>query len=234
MRRREINERSPVRVLDASIRGGLGQGNLGVVIARKGVGKTAFLVGVALDDLMRGRKVLHVSLEHDAEKVRTYYDDIFQDLSHTQEMEDVWKVRLEMERNRRIHCYMGDTFSIEKLAGAVAFKRDHGDFAPVAIMIDGFPFETSTAADMNALREVAREADAELWLSAITHRDATTNEHGVPEPIAHVEEQVDVILRMAHDTRAVHVSLLKDHDNPEVPDLKLALDPTTMLLRREG
>jgi len=42
-----------------------------------------------------------------------------------------------------------------------------------------------------------------------------------------------VILRMAHDTKAVHVSLLKDHDNPEVSDLKLALDPRTMLLVRE-
>ncbi len=43
-----------------------------------------------------------------------------------------------------------------------------------------------------------------------------------------------MILQMAHDTKAVHVTLLKDHDNPEVSDLKLALDPTTMLLMRES
>ena len=59
MHRKEINERSPLRVLESSIHGGLGAGKLGVVVARHGVGKTAFLVGVALDDLMRGRKVLH-------------------------------------------------------------------------------------------------------------------------------------------------------------------------------
>ena len=49
MHRKEINERSPMRVLEQSIHGGLGRGNLGVVVARHGVGKTAFLVGVALD-----------------------------------------------------------------------------------------------------------------------------------------------------------------------------------------
>jgi KaiC/GvpD/RAD55 family RecA-like ATPase len=233
MRRKEINERSPVRVLEASIRGGLGTGNIGVIIARHGVGKTAFLVGVALDDLMRGRKVLHVSLEHDSERVRSYYDEIFMDLAHRRELEDVWKVRLEVERNRRIHCYLDDTFSTEKLNEALAFMREHGDFRPVAVMIDGYSFGSATPADIDALRRIAEECDAELWMSAITHREAIMNENGVPEPVAHLEQNVDVILRMAHDSKAVHVSLLKDHDSAEVPDLKLALHPTTMLLETE-
>ena len=47
-------------------------------------------------------------------------------------------------------------------------------------------------------------------------------------PVSINEGDLDVILAMAHDGKAVHVSLLKDHDNPEVPDMKLALDPTTM------
>ena len=38
MHRKDINERSPLRVLDKSIHGGLGRGNIGVVIARTGVG----------------------------------------------------------------------------------------------------------------------------------------------------------------------------------------------------
>ena len=55
MYRKELNERSPLRLLENSIHGGLGRGNLGVVVARHGVGKTAFLVGVALDDLLRSK-----------------------------------------------------------------------------------------------------------------------------------------------------------------------------------
>jgi len=233
MRRREINERSPVRVLEASIHGGLGTGNIGVVIARHGVGKTAFLVGVALDGLLRGRRVLHVSLEQDSERVRALYDSVFMDLAHERALEDVWKVRLEMERNRRIHCYLGSSFSVAKLGEALGFLREHGEFRPEAIMIDGYPFSSATAEQMRELRRIAEQCEAELWMSAVTHRESIMNDHGVPEPVAHVEGEVDVILRMAHDTRAVHLSLLKDHDNPDVSDLKLALDPTTLLLMRE-
>jgi hypothetical protein len=233
MHRKELNERSPVRVLEASIHGGLGRGNIGVVVARQGVGKVAFLVGVGLDDLMRGRKVLHVSLEYSSDKVREYYDDIFQDMAHKRELEDVWKVRLDLERNRRIHCYMGGTFSMKKLQDAIRFMKEHGDYVPSAIMIDGYDFDNARPEDLRKLREIAEEAEAEVWMSANTHRDSLMSEAGVPEPVAHLEGEIDVILRMAHDTKAVHISLLKDHDNPRVSDLKLALDPTTLLLVRE-
>ena len=60
MDRKQINDQSPLRILEQSSHGGLGRGNLGVVMARAGVGKTAFLVHIALDTLLRDRKVFHV------------------------------------------------------------------------------------------------------------------------------------------------------------------------------
>jgi len=234
MRRKEINERSPIRVLEESIHGGLGAGNIGIILARHGVGKTAFLVGVALDDLMRGRKVLHISLEHSSDRVRSFYDEVFTDLARESEMEDVWKVRLEVERNRRIHCYLDGTFSIDKLTEALGFMGTHGEFKPDAVIIDGFPFNDADHSQMDQLRAIAQQIGCEMWMSAHTHREAVMNEKGVPEPIAHLESKCDVILRMAHDDKAVHVSLLKDHDSEKVSDLKLALDPTTLLLMQES
>ena len=233
MQQKELNERSPLRVLHQSIHGGLGRGNIGVVVARHGVGKTAFLVGVGLDELLRGECVLHVSLDQTAERVRTYYDEIFAELSHAEGLADVWKVRLEIERRRRIHCYLGGTFSVERLREALAFMKQHGEFTPQTLLIDGYGFAGATRADLEGLRSVAVELGAELWMSAVTSRAATRDAHGVPEPVAHLWESIDVILYMGHDGRAVHVGLLKDHDNPEVSELKLALDPTTLLLFRE-
>lgn len=234
MKRKEINERSPIRVLEASIHGGLGAGNIGVILARHGVGKTAFLVGVALDDLMRGRKVLHISLEHSSDRVRSFYDEVFTDLARESAMEDVWKVRLEVERNRRIHCYLDGTFSVGKLTEALGFMGTHGEFKPDSVIIDGFPFGDAEVTQVEQLREIAGNIGCEMWMSAHTRREAIMNEHGVPEPIAHLESTFDVILRMAHDDKKVHVSLLKDHDNEKVSDLKLALDPTTLLLMQES
>jgi hypothetical protein len=233
MHRKEIHERSPLRVLERSIHGGLGRGNLGVVVARHGVGKTAFLVGVATDDLMRGRKVLHVSAEHSVDRVCVFYDEIFAELAHSQGLEDVWKVRLEVERNRRIHSCAARGFALGRVREALDLMRGYEEFMPSTIVIDGLDFRELGADDLAALRGLAREADAELWMSAITTRDAPRNERGVPEPVAHLERSIDVILTMGHDGSAVHVGLLKDHDSPLVSELRLALDPRTLLLVRE-
>jgi hypothetical protein len=199
MRRKEVNERSPLRVLEQSIHGGLGPGNIGVIVARHGLGKMAFLVGVGLDDLMRGRKVLHVSLDYPVDKIVAYYDEIFADLAREKELADVWRVRTDMERNRCIHSYPDGKFSTARLRDALTFYRDH----------------------------------TEIWMSAHTSRDAKIDDQGIPEPVSHVKDSIDVILRMAHDGEHVQISLLKDHDNPRVSDLNLTLDPTTLLLVKE-
>lgn len=233
MYRKDLNERSPLRVFEKSIHGGLGRGNIGVAVGRHGVGKTAFLVGVALDDLMRSRKVLHVALEQPVEKVREYYDEIFMDLARSSQLEDLGRERLEMERNRNIHTYLGHCFSAERLAEAIGFLRDYMDFSPDAIMIDDFDFDTTTPEALARLRGVVRQANAEMWMTAVTHREASRDARGIPSPLSGLQEAFDVIVSLAHDGRAVHIRLLKDHESPAVSDLTIALDPTTMLLMQE-
>ena len=233
MHRKDLNDRSPYRVFENSIHGGLGRGNLGVVVGRHGVGKSAFLVGFALDDLLRGKNVLHVALGKPMWKVREYYDEIFDDLARTSGLENAGATYREMERHRNIHAYLGRTFSIEKLVSDLAVLKEHADFHPAAILIDGVEFERMTPEDLAAYRKVAQTHDAELWMTAIAHRDSVYNEHGVPEPMAHLEGALDVIIRLYHDGKAVHVHLLKDHDNPNVSPARVALDPVTMLLIQE-
>jgi hypothetical protein len=54
---KKVHERSPLRVFERSIHGGLGAGNLGVILCAPAWAETAFMVGIALDSLMRGSKV---------------------------------------------------------------------------------------------------------------------------------------------------------------------------------
>ena len=233
MRRKELNERSPLRALEQSIHGGLGRGHLGVVVARHGVGKTAFLIGVALDSLLRDLKVLHISLDHSMQRVRSFYDELFQDLAHERELENVWKVRIDVERNRRIHCFAAHAFSLARLRETLAFMRDHSEFAPDKIVVDGVDFEQIEPSELTEWKEIAVVANAELWMSANTTRAAGRSSTGVPNPVAQHEDAVDVILSMAHDGKRVHVALHKNHDNPAIPELNIALDPTTLLLVTE-
>ena len=233
MHRKDLNERSPLRLLEQSIHGGLGRGNIGVVAARHGLGKSAVLVGIALDDLMRGRKVLHVALDERFDKIRDYYDEIFMDLAKTANLQDIGTERREVEQYRNIHTYVGNIFSIAKLREAIAFLNTYMDFYPAALILEGYRFEQATKENMDELRQIAREIDGELWMSAVTHRESKMNERGIPEPVAHLEDSIDVILALEQGDKSVTLRLLKDHSNPDVSPSHVALDPTTLLLIQE-
>ena len=227
---KELSERNPLRLFEHSIHGGLGPGNIGVVVARHGLGKTAFLVGIAIDDAIRGRKVLHVSLDKTVNHVREFYDEIFMDLAHSTNLEDLGSARLEMERHRMIHTYVGGTYSTDKLRQSMQFLKEIAHFEPACLIIQGFAFDQATVADIEALRKLASEFNVELWMTAPTHRDAPLDDRGIPASLSKIASAIAVIVQMTDDGGSVKLSLLKDHDNPNVAKLTLALDPSTMLL----
>ena len=232
MYRKEVNKRSPMRVFERSIHGGLGPGNIGVVMARHGVGKTAFLVGLALDYLMRDRKVLHVDTKNPAERVREFYDEVFHELAETSALADKMTTQLQIERNRMIHTFVGDGLSMERVRGALGYMREHMDFVPSAIILDGYPdWETVTEEQIVELKKLASDVGCELWLSAFTHREGQKkDERGVPEEVAKFDGQLSVLLELRPEGNHVKLQLLKDHDNSNLADLHIELEPNTLLL----
>ena len=116
MYRKFVNARSPLRLLEKGLHGGLGAGNLGVVIAGHGVGKTSVLVGVALDELLRSGRVLHVCLDDTVAHVRAYYDTVFEDLAATTHLENEAEVHAEVDRLRNIRVYPPNALTASKLA----------------------------------------------------------------------------------------------------------------------
>lgn len=67
--------------LDHHLKGGLGQGELGFILAPPGRGKTLALVNIGAHALKRGKKVLHVTLEIKARIVAKRYDCCLSDAS---------------------------------------------------------------------------------------------------------------------------------------------------------
>lgn len=221
-----------MRVFERSIHGGLGAGNIGVVMARHGVGKTAFLVGLALDDLMRDRKVLHVDTEDPAERVREFYDEIFHELASSNGLADRMTTQLQIERNRMIHTYMGRTFSLDRVRGALGYMREHMDFVPSAIILDGYPLWASASEqDLVELKKLATEVGCELWLSAYTHREGQEKDaRGVPLEVSRFDAYISVLLELRPEGNHVRLQLIKDHDNPDPASLHIELEPNTLLL----
>lgn len=231
MYRKDVNERSPLRLLDRTIHGGLGPGHLGVVLARAGVGKTAFLVQLGLDDLLRERKVLHVCVDSTIERVRAWYDELFADLCRYTKLADPAAARLLVERHRMIQAY-SDGFSAERLRSVATILREHAGFVPQAILVDGLDWKTLDRDEVRVLKQLAAEAGAELWATVLTHRHVIGSEEpeDLPPPCERFDDLIDVAVFMAPKGDRVDLRLLRDHDSRRLIATTLELEPVTLRL----
>ena len=77
MVKKELLQRSPVRAFEKAIDGGLGPGEIGIICAPPGLGKTSVLVQIALDKLLQDKKIIHISFTQHADYILSWYEDIF-------------------------------------------------------------------------------------------------------------------------------------------------------------
>lgn len=234
MQLNQVNENSPIRILERSCRGGLAPGELGVVMARAGVGKTAFLVQIGLDHALRAQPVLHVALGQDLEHVRSWYDALFDDLARTTALEERDQVRAGVDTHRIIQAYADATFPHQRLDDLVALYGKTG-FTPKTILVDGLDWERGSvverAAELGALKQIAKRLGAVLWVSAQTHRDETpAHPTQITPPCADYAELIALAVFLEPEGQHVSVRVLKAHDNTVAPDTHLQLHPDTMRL----
>jgi KaiC/GvpD/RAD55 family RecA-like ATPase len=134
--------RSPRTLLERDGYPGPGPGKLALVMSRAGVGKTALLVGIGIDALLSGQKVLHVALDRSVDKIRNWYDDVLTEMLRREKKLQHWPaLQLEVERRRHIHTYVGQSFSVERLHSATVLLRDAMEFEPNVIIVDRLDLE---------------------------------------------------------------------------------------------
>jgi len=247
---KEVNEHSPLRILEKSIHGGLGKGNLGVVMARAGVGKTACLVQIGLDDLMRGKDVLHVALGQTLEHVQSWYDALFDDLAARTRLDDRETVRAQVTKHRIIKAFSDHSLPPERLERTLAMFAQHMSFKPTAILIDGYDWSgghvqrdpgqsliplAPVAADLGSLKSIVKRIGAELWISAQTHRGETgSHPTRLTPPCAAYEKLIDVAVFLEPHGHHIDLRLLKDHEGLAPIETRLHLHPDTLSLVSEG
>jgi hypothetical protein len=223
-----LNARSPLRILEKSLHGGLGRGNVGVVLAGRGVGKTAFLVNLAIDELLRGSSVLHVALDQTVAHVRTFYDTVFAELASTTHLDNTQVAQAAADRKRSIRAYPSTGFTASKLREAVKVESEVAG-APALIIVQGWNLDATPRDELAELRALAAELRAEIWLTA---HCAGEKVGPIPAALANVKDLVSVVLALEPADGHVALRALKDHENPDVSALHVALDPRTLLLVR--
>ena len=230
----EVNPYSPIRLLERAGSPALGPGEMGLVMGSKGVGKTSCLVQIAIDHMLHGRSVAHVSLEQPVGRVRDWYDECLK------ELEEAWSAltvdaaaHLAFERRRHIFSYHHHPFTGEHLGQQLRLVAEHQAFKPDVIIVDGFEFDTSHEAALAGIKEVARHLEAALWMSATATQFQYVPAPGeVPEPCGRVADQIDTLLFIETAGQGPHLRLVM-HGHAAVKqldELRTPLDPKTLLV----
>ncbi len=227
---KDFGSLSPLRILEKSGEKGLGRGNLGVLIARAGVGKTACLIHFALDKLLSREKLVHVSLEDGPEKVTSYYRVIYSELIKALEVEDEQELRMLMEHNRMILAFLNRSFDMARLRQNLLNLAEKVGFRADCLIVDGLDFDEAGRELFEDFKALAAEFQVEIWFSARSHRHLTeTSRDGVPHPCHRVEDLFSLIMQLVPETSGIYLRLLKDHGRPLPPESRIRLDPNTFL-----
>ena len=112
MENNDVFFQNPLRHLGQNTEEILPKGGFGAILARAGVGKTSFLIQIALDYLLREINVLHISLNDPVDKVCLWYEEVFRNIASNwdkKQMKENWETLLP----RRFIM----TFKVEGLPG---------------------------------------------------------------------------------------------------------------------
>ncbi|MHC1693217.1 MAG: hypothetical protein AB9828_09345 [Sphaerochaetaceae bacterium] len=229
----ELNALSPLRAFDQSLNGGLGKGNLGVLVSRHGIGKTACLVHLATDKLFRNEHIIHVSFSGNVEHVINWYKEVFREISEGKSLADAASVYNEILTNRVVMNFSQENVSIDKVLGSLETLIKQGSFEADAVMFDGYKLTLATEEDVRKIKQFAMDMRLEVWFSVSPVRpDVVFDENGVPNSIMKYKHLIDVLIGLKYNENMdkVIMTVVKDHDveNPKL--MRVSLNPKTMLI----
>jgi AAA domain len=183
----------------AGLRSALGAGarppgSLGVIAARPGVGKTAVLVQIALDAMVDGQKVLHVSLHDTVDHTRVHYDEVLRALGEGPRSRSFAspEALVRLERSRTIQSCHHRPFDVPAIERNLDVLADAAHFTPQLVMVDGFASAAALAEHLPALRALAVARQVELWV-AVASED--------PQPL----QPTDLLVRLTAAGRGLRL-----------------------------
>jgi hypothetical protein len=205
-------------------------GEIGVLLADAGVGKTACLTQIALEQLLRGLPVLHVCIDEAPEKVKVWYQELLKGMTSDKPEKSLSSLQRSIEPHRFILAYLHKTFNPEKLEHSLQNLKDQAGFKPTMVVLDGLDFDQAPRSTVEALKKFAEAHTLSLWMSARTHRHIpTVNERGIPYPCNEIDDLLDAIVLLKSVPPAIHLSVLKfgGRYRPDFPEVLIS--PQTFL-----
>lgn len=224
MNKKDLIERSPARIFAQATDGGLKDGEMGLVTAKKGLGKTSVLVQFALDALLNGRPLAHVSFDQHSSNVISWYESVFAEITKKQNASDISETRDEVMRDRTILNFNQETFSLAKVVKTLKALKD-GGINIRALVVDGLDMDKVSEADVKAVAEFARDESIVAWFSDTKESDKLSDSCR-----AALQPFFAAVCHLSPSAAGVELHTLKLRDSKSRP-AAIPLDSKTLLMK---
>jgi hypothetical protein len=227
----ELIQRSPIRIFEQSIHGGLKPGEIGVIASPHGIGKTSVLVQLALDKLLQGKKVIHVSFSQHTQYVPVWYEDIFTEFISKKNLENAAEIKNDLVKNRVLMTFNQDGISNEQIIKSLRAMIIEGGFKADSIIIDGYDFTREDKKGIAEFKIFATELGISVWYSCSVKDEGNQyDKESIPLILNGVTGNIDVVIVLQQKTDHVELSISKDRDSVISKSKTMKLDPRTLLI----
>lgn len=234
MIRNELNTRSPLRILEKTTHGGVGKGNIGVIAARKGVGKTACLVHIATDQLFQEKHIIHVSFASNTSHIIAWYEDIFTEIARRYKLDDAMYIHDEIIKHRVIMNFRQDGVFAEQVNKSVFSMIKEGRFSADCVIIDGYDISKISKEDFAGFKKLAEDLQIEIWFSVTLPKEGHIFDNSsIPSLLSKYIDDVAILIFLEPKEQFIHLKLLKDHDSTVQNEMHLKLDPQILLIAED-
>jgi len=228
MLKQDLILRNPLRILGEG-QYPIKEGSFGAILAKAGVGKTAFLVQLALDNLLKERNVLHISLNQPVKKVCLWYEEVFHNIADEYKLTNTTELWETILPHRFIMTFNADDFSVNKLEERLADLTEQGIFYPQLMIIDGLGFGEDVRETLSELKLLAREQGIPIWFAVRVRPEETLESGKIPDTIAPVEDLFEVLIGLKPSCAKIDIMVLKGDRDESAPSM--ILDPSTLLIK---
>ena len=223
MAKQELFERSPIRAFDEVTNGGLKAGEMGLVTAKKGLGKTSVLVQFGMDTLLNGKQLVHISFNQMSANVITWYDGIFNEISKKKALSNAKDVKEQILKNRTILNFNQDIISLEKVVNTLNALKASG-INVAGVVIDDVDFTKVKEADLQSVASYAKATKTKIWFSSTSEGDKL--EDSAPKSLL---PYFTAVVHLSSKGKDTNVNVLKMGKNTEFEDSP-KLDSKTLLI----
>jgi hypothetical protein len=230
MLKNELILKNPLRRMGYESDDILKGGEFGAVMARAGVGKTAFLVQLALNSMLREKNVLHISLNDPVKKVSLWYREVFNRIATQYAIHQSAQLWDAILPHRFIMTFKVEGFSVPKLEERLTDLIEQDIFKPQAMIIDGLPFDDTLNQDLADLKNLASHQGMHVWFTVRTHRHEEPGPSGTPAQLIQIADLFEVAIQLVPVGKQIQIKAFKGPGSRgDQPDLML--DPATMLIQ---